>query len=281
MIALLPISMNSNQSNKLNIGLLIGTIIYFIATVLPHEVVGRMIGKVFKPYGRHLYDTTTLYALMAGTALICAFLIYRLFKHPKRISKGLLYIAITAGLIILAMRVLVVINIEAVHFVQYAILAILIFYLTRRHLYVALIVLILAYIDEGYQHFYLTPNQFEYLDFNDILLDQIGMGGGLTMLYCLGVKSGDKNPRLFRNLIILYGVIIATVVLLLLTGYMRVWPIPGEPNAPIQIMQRPIEGFWHFDRKVHKFHIMRPWLGLVSAALMILIYAQLDEKSSD
>lgn len=270
--------MSSNQNNKLNIGLLIGTIIYFFATVFPHETVGSMIGAFFKPYGRHLYDTTTLYTLIAGTAIVGIFLIFRLLRQPKRLGKGILYIALTAGLIYLAMRTLVVINIEAIHFLQYAVLAILLFFLTRRYLYVGLIVLLLAYFDEGYQHFFLTPNRFEYLDFNDILLDQIGMGGGLTILYCLGVKSGPKNPKLLRTLYIIYGALIAICLLLIVVGVMRIWPIDGEPNAMIQIMQRPIEGFWQTVRKVHQFHIMRPWEGLLSAALMILIYAQLDEK---
>ena len=257
--------------------LLLATAAFYMLTVLPHEVVGAAIGSLFEESGRQVYDRTMLIILMAALAIYAGMLIRSLNKNRDRLIKGLIFLAVTLVLCILSMKMLVVINVEAIHFVQYGILAALVFQLVRRYDYTCWIILLLAFFDESYQHFFLTPNRFAHLDFNDIFLDLVGAGFGLSSLYCLGKRNGPQIPAIRNGIIGAYTAIIISASILYITGHMRIWPTDGEELAPVQIFHKKISGFWTTVRKVHQYHIMRPIEGIVAFVLTNLFYSRLGD----
>ncbi len=269
--------MNNAKNNKYFIPLIVFTIIFYIATVLPHEIVGGAIGSLFKDASRATYDRTMLIILASGIFLYSIFILRSLLKHRSRMGKGLLYIVVTIILSAMAMKYLVVINVEAVHFLQYGALAVLVFHLVKRYDYTCAIIFLLALLDEGYQHFFLTPNRFAYLDFNDIMLDIIGAGFGLSSMYCLNKSSDPINKTLRNSILSVYGTLVLASVVLYMTGTMRIWPTEGEPMAPIQIFHKPMYQFWTTVRKVVQFHIMRPLEGLLVIFATMFFYSRLDD----
>ena len=269
--------MSTAEKNNRQGPLLIATILFYIASVLPHEIVGSIIGSLFKNVSRAVYDRTLLIIVVVAITFYSIFIIRSLLKNRARMNKGLLYLVMTIALCAIAMRYLIVVNVEAVHFLQYGVLSVLVFHLVKRYDYTCWIILLLAFFDESYQHFFLTPNTFAYLDFNDIFLDQIGAGFGLSSLYCLNRQSGPSNKRTKFGLILVYATLITTGLILYVTGIMSIWPTPGEPQAAIEIFQKPIEGFWTTVRKVHQFHIFRPLEGTLISMVMVFIYSRLDD----
>jgi hypothetical protein len=269
--------MITEEKNKNQWLLLIATMLFYIATVLPHEIVGARIAKVFENVSREIYDRTLLIIVMVAVSIFSILLIRSLIIHRSRLKKGLLYIVLTIIFSAMAIRYLMVVNVESVHFLQYGLISVLVFSLVKRYDYTCWIIFLLAFFDESYQHFFLSPNTFAYLDFNDMFLDQVGAGFGLSSLYCLNRSSGPSNKAIKSGIILCYVALIVLGVILYTTGMMRIWPTEGEPHAFIQIFKKPIEGFWTTVRKVHQFHIFRPLEGLLISLAMILIYSRLDE----
>ena len=268
--------MNDNK-NKLTIPLVIATIVFYLSTVLPHETVGGKINSWFEGMSRAQYDNTILIILSIGVFVYSLVVFRSLFKHKTRLKKGLFYLFITLIFCVIAMRYLIVINIESIHFLQYGILSILVFHVVKRYDYTIWIILLMGFFDECYQHFYLTPNRFAHLDFNDMFLDLIGGGFGLSSLYCLHRPSGPKSSLIRRSILGVYLTLIAIFVILWGVGIIRIWPSADQELAPIQIMHQEIKGFWTTVRKVHQYHIMRPLEGLIILLATTLFYSRLDE----
>lgn len=269
--------MSTEKNNLKGLLLVIFTIAFYIATVLPHEVVGTMIGSFFEDAGRAVYDRTMLIMLSIGVLFFSVFIIRSLIRHPERRVKGVIYMLATLLGCLISMKYLIVINVEAIHFLQYALLSMLVFLLVRRYDYTIWIILLMAFFDESYQHFFLTPNRFQYLDFNDIFLDLVGGGFGLTTLFCLNKQGNEPNKKIRNGIFFVYGALVVSAIVLYATGTMRIWPGEGGALAPIQIYQKELDGFWTVVRKVNRFHIMRPLEGLIIVLLTTYFYSRLED----
>ena len=269
--------MNTEESAVKKWFFLLITVVFYIGTVLPHEVVGAAIGSLFEESGRQVYDSTMLITLGVLVVIYASILLRSLLKNRDRLVKGLGYLVATIVLCALCMKILVVINVEAIHFIQYGIISVLVFQLVKRYDYTCWIVLLLAFFDESYQHFFLTPNRFAHLDFNDMLLDLVGCGFGLSTLYCFGQKNRPKKHTIRNGILLAYGLLVGACIIFYAIGTLRIWPTEGEPLATIQIFHKNIEGFWTTVRKVHQYHIMRPLEGIVILCLVNVFYSRLGD----
>lgn len=252
------------------------TVLYYFLTVWPHEIVGSFIGSLLKPMGRALSDQYTIYATML-LGLICTLsFILILLRHRDRALISIIYFGLTILFATISVRILMVRPLEAAHFIQYGILSILVFLLVRRFDYTVWITFVLAHIDEAYQHFFLTPNKFSYYDFNDVWLDQIGIGFGLTMLFASGFKIVKRTKSMNRLILGVYVLLILIGAALFLIGWMRLYPYPDGSFAPIQLWHERIDTFWSKGWKTNVFHVMQPWEGMVVSIATCLIYSALD-----
>jgi len=120
---------------------------------------------------------------------------------------------------------LFVINIESVHYVQYAIGAILIFSLVEHYFVALFLAFLVGVFDEAYQYFYLAPEGTAYYDFNDIITNLLGAAFGLLILRTLKINEKQYQKSIFK-IGFLYPLIGISLLLmtLLQTNLLSVYP---------------------------------------------------------
>ena len=127
-------------------------------------------------------------------------------------------------------------------------------------------------IDEGYQYFYLAPNETGYYDFNDVVTNLIGATFGLIILKSFQVKGKD-SPSFFKRSEIkaIIGISIA-LILLYLTG---VWGIYISDGAMFPIIKKQLTTFWTTVPPQITYHVVRPWEGLLLVGVLWTFYWKL------
>ena len=190
-----------------------------------------------------------------------------------------LWFLITILAMILALFTMMVVNMEAIHYLQYAILAVLIFPLVQRYEDAFIGATILGMVDEMYQYLVLNPS-FKYFDFNDIILNMLGAGACLLVMAAASFPE-SRNPRkwyrsssyFFIGIIILLGIIIS--------GNFPVtfFPVPVDPNGwhwfSLYRQNLP-DQFWTFLYGSRYYHILRPWEGIMVMSVLTFFYARID-----
>jgi hypothetical protein len=197
---------------------------------------------------------------------------------------------LTGFLVVASHHTLIVFNVENIHFPQYALLAIPVFALVGRFGETVFWVTLLGALDESYQYFVLyRDNNTVYLDFNDIILNLIGAGIGVVLIYLSSPPPGlpaagkPKNPkRLFSPAASVVALILLLVSLFFVVpGHL---PFSSEASAftdPSVLSRRPLpKTFWVEPEIGKKFHICGPSEGIISAALLIAFYATMDCRNS-
>jgi heme/copper-type cytochrome/quinol oxidase subunit 4 len=248
-----------------NILLLAG---YFLAVVLPHKRFGSFLNdRVFSGVSRATYNWIIL--VLAVAVLIGALLFFwqKTRALPNR-NKLRFYLLSTIVLAALVIGMLFVINIEMIHFPQYAIFAILVFPLTGCYRDAMLWTLLAGTLDEAFQYFYLAPQDTTYFDFNDVITNLVGSAFGLILL-----KSFDLQERVRKRFgspaIIAWGVLGMLLLVLVATGYLSVYP---SEEAPWQLVRAFPEDFWSTVPLGFTYHVVSPGEGVVVVFLLLLFY---------
>ncbi len=264
----IPHKSDIKRSRVLDVILLL---VYFTLVVLPHNFIGGLIGRnLGKPLGRANYN---LLILSLGVLVVIIGTIYfrkfymELHHHQK--LKFILYAFLTACLVILSFNVLLVVNIEIVHFIQYAVLALLLFKVLGSYAAVMCWGTLFGFVDEFYQYLILSPTS-DYFDFNDVFIDQIGLAIGLLVLYLY--KREESQLTIFSKKPFLIGMILTLGVLIacfMAVGYLSFVP---DDNAFLELIRKDKEGFWRTVPPQVTFHVMRPLEGFLCVLLMIALY---------
>ncbi len=242
--------------------------IYYALVILPHEWVGVNINALFSKMPRSSYDLIVL--VVSSIFLVAVLFLFRkkLMIHPQRNKIGA-FILLTLVLIYLTNSFLFVINIESVHYVQYAVGAILLFGLIRHYYVTLFVAFCIALIDEGYQYFYLSPHRTDYFDINDIITDFLGAAFGLLLLKTLSIKeSGDASHKMkwgfFIPLVALILGFLGTVKSSLLSIY------PSDDK--FMLVREMQEGFWTTVPPKVTFHVVGPAEGSLILPGLFLVY---------
>ena len=267
------------------INILIGFIVYLLLT-LPHEFVGVTIAGIFKGVPRYQYDLTIL---TIGVIILFGFIVY-LFRQRKRLSNYTIpdgYFLACLLLMIVSLHLLIIVNIEIIHFIQYAILAILLFPLFKRFFSTLLFITLLGAIDEAYQYYYLSPQRTNYYDFNDVILDLLGGAMGLIFLrYHKGISeflhiSLNHGKYWFRyasaltffTLIFWQKEIVQSLFSSL--GLDLDWA-----NYGAVLIRKPTTGFWTEIPPKITYHVVQPIEGCILITLLLFgfsfIYRQAE-----
>ena len=125
---------------------------------------------------------------------------------------------------------LVTIGVEVIHYPQYALVAVLFAHAldaerqNRLVLEVLLIATVLSAVDEALQYLFFMRGQ-TYFDYNDLLLNQIGVLAGLLLYYGLpGPRSAARRRGLLRWLLVgCFGLVVA-IAAALASEVLRVRP---------------------------------------------------------
>ncbi len=264
-----PFTFFLSRSPWLNSLILVG---YFLLVVLPHELLGVAISKAFKSYSRDFYNNTVIFLFLVGSILL-VFIIAKQIRKSVEKTKLFTYLFFHTLLIGLSFYYLIIVNIECIHFIQYAMFAILAYPLLRNFLDVVLLSLMASIIDEAYQYFYLSPQRTNYFDFNDIVLDLIGAGTGIIILYIYTYRS--KKKKSIRPMTVLFAVFSTLIALAFF--FKLLWVNPTVDSVELWTLIRiPEESFWTFLNFDIVYHVLKPWEGLILVAFLSIFYLSIE-----
>ncbi len=252
-------------------------ITYYFLVVLPHAFVGRKLNAFFEDYSRSTYNLIILFLVLVGLSLASWLLKDKIRTHPDR-SVMIRYLVFSLIALVICYAILFVINVEAIHFVQYAILAILLFPLMKSCRDVMSLSVVLGALDELYQYLVLDSSA-PYYDFNDVLFDTIGAGLGLLFLKIVGTETRIRPRRPWWRKLEWQLTITVSLVLLVLyiTGLFVINPSDGDP-VYFTLFKKAPTGFWIYPPGPYtRLHILTPIPGLLTIYGVAYFYGLLDK----
>ena len=254
-------------------------VLYFVAIVLPHKSFGTWINHFFlgkSGISRDQYDDYVASVAIILLIIGCVVLYFHL-KRNKQWKKIIFYLICSILLAVLIMKILFVINIEVVHFPQYAFFTILIFPLVKRYQSALIWATIAGAFDEAYQYFYLAPNDTGYYDFNDVLTNLVGASFGLIILRSFDIKNSLAPSFLRRNEI---QMLILLTILIALLFWFSILGIHSTDEGMFPIIKKQIEMFWTTIPPGIRYHVVKPWEGLMGTILLWCFYWKLGRESN-
>ena len=173
-------------------------------------------------------------------------------------------------------------NIEAIHFLQFMALAMLVFPLFRRALPTLAITLLFAFADELYQYLLLYPERESYLDFNDVVMDLYGMGMGMVFLISAKVRWNAPIKLTRHPVFYIWAGILSITSILLATGTFALFQTGETKNALFFFNENPPGGpFWvKFYQSGISFHILSPWEGAIILLTVLGFYCLADSPKN-
>ena len=252
---------------------------YYLLVVIPHEQVGLFIqNNVARPLGRSNYNLLVLFI-----ALVLCFLFVRtILKQIPNLDtalkqKILILLGLNLIFLLIALKVIIVINVELIHVVQYGLMAIFIFPLCMNYRETLFWSSLLGALDELYQYIVLTPYINDYYDFNDVILNMLGVSLGLIFIRVFNVGVG-KTKRFFEspaNWMIMVGSL--SLLILYVSGIIGIYPADPELDSQklFLFIKEYEAGFWHTIPVARPFHIVRPFEALVIMIILFNIFSHI------
>jgi len=190
----------------------------------------------------------------------------------------------TAFLVGASYNTLLVANLESIHYPQYALLAVPVFALTTSFGQTVLAITLLGAVDEAYQFFVLE--NWKYFDFNDIILNLVGGGIGVLLVFTFSTRRpAARTRRLWRlvrsPLFLATFLVVAAGFLLYLLGLLKLYPGPDAAGAWIVLSKvASSDAFWITLPWGRKYHVLTPIEGLVLAGVLTGCYAFMDGEGA-
>ena len=256
---------------------------FYLLVTLPHEQVGVGITAIFKGVSRKNYDLTILSICVVLLLIFGAFL----FSKLRELKKPLIplgFFSLCILLMILSLNLLIIVNIEIIHFIQYALMAILLFPLCRNFLATLSLVTLLGAIDEAYQYYYLSPQRTNYYDFNDVILNLLGAALGLTLLrshYGIQEFISTERQKIHKQVWIMFAAFISFFSLLIWqkkvihTMINRMGLSFDWKDYWSVLIRKETDGFWTEIPPKIIYHVVQPVEGVVIVSLLLFIYSYL------
>lgn len=259
--------------------------IYFSAVVTCHHEVSRIVEWMNARLSFKVTNSLMLELSILVTLIFAALTILRIRNGEHQHLQIALWL-FTAGLAFVSYKMLIVFNVENIHYLQYALLTMPVFALVTRYGETVFWVTCLGALDEAYQYFVLYPDRKDfYFDFNDIVLNLVGAGIGIAFIYTLLDAKANRftfdfpprytwyrSPAFAVTAIIFFG-----IAALCVTGLLRLYPGPEAAGALVVLSRIPASAtFWIVPTIGNTFHILSPWEGLISAAFITACYSMLD-----
>ena len=242
---------------------------YYIIVVAPHKKFGTFLNTVvFKGITRDQYN---LYVIIGASLVLFLYGLFFFKESVKQVSRNRMWFYMAANILltILIINFLFVINIEVIHFPQYAAFAILIYPMIRNYNSTLIWTTIAGSIDEAYQNFYLAPKDTGYYDWNDVITNLVGAIFGLLLLRSFNVKQRVNNPWYQSSGLFGLLSLCGLVFLLWLSGFLSIYP---SDTSTIQMVTTQIEGFWHKVPPNVVFHVVKPLEGFTITLSLFAFY---------
>jgi hypothetical protein len=257
-------------------------LIYFLAVSLPHYPFSNWLdNNILRPYGfQVLQESGDILAILILVVLIL--LGYKVIRNYGR--QSIKYFGIWIAVIILmagADRILIVNNIERIHFPQYMVLALLLGWSLRNESLIFFVTFFAGFLDE-FRQYVIAPDRDNYLDFNDITLNVLGAALGVAMLMSLRSscsierdKYEERFNKIFKSCVSAVAVL---VVVMLVSGRFVLLSEQVKPRDVLPSVDGKLsfvlsferhDQFWqHSPAHGKAFHVFDPFEGLTILFLL-------------
>lgn len=267
-------------SRQKGVGIAIA-LVYYILVVSLHLEFGKFIARTLDvPLGRNTYN---LIVLILASILLGAFLIW-FFRGIRQQSKydnkvTMFYLGVTIALIIISINVIMVVNVELIHVLQYAILAILLFPIVGRYYDVLFWTTFFGAVDELYQYLYLAPTATDYYDINDVIINMLGAVMGLLLLRSQGISERLKKVK-WQQSSWLKGLTGLSILILTLWLIGQLTFYPTDDEVIFEFIRDFTPGFWREIPPKVLFHVIQPLEGAIILISLFVFYKNiaLEEK---
>lgn len=272
----------------------------WLAMAAPHRLVADAVAKGFEaPWGAFVPAHYADAAVGCSVAALFAYLLLRARRGQRGLPTfGLwaLWLALAAA----CQQVLVTAPAEAIHYPQYALVAVLLARAldpTRQRGWLiepALAGAALSLADEGLQYLLLMDGP-AYFDFNDLALNQLGGLAGLLLYYgfprhglSMPAPRGVDQRRWRVRLLTGYAVAAAIVCALLASGLLALRPeapiglddLWGAADGPRLFLQREPDahGGFRAAKSGGDYYVLGPlgWLVTLAATLLLAWRAEAE-----
>lgn len=246
------------------------TAVTYLCIVTFHDEITQVAIRVRNAVGRDQYNAYLAWFFIALLLAVLAWMAWHIGRS-RRIWLNTGLVAIMAGLMVFSFNFLMTYNIEAIHFVEYFLVAFLLLPVIRSYGGTVFWVTLLGVLDELFQYFFLVP-EFGYFDFNDNVFNLLGAGTAAVTVFI--VNDGIiamKELRWYRSPALITGLLfLAAFMLLMATWLMTADPTPDGAGLFSLNREAMPDEFWKEAYQGRLFHILRPWEGM---AVMYLLFA--------
>jgi hypothetical protein len=204
---------------------------------------------------------------------------YRISRQKSIFRRQVLHLGITLGLIIASIFLLVTKSLEGIHFLQYAVLAFLLFPLIKNYWETIYWATILGIADEALQYWGLIRH-WNYYDFNDVVLNLLGAALGVSILMLHDFSVRKLIFKRSKAVLSAAGVLVSGFFLFA-TGILGFYPSDDGTMAFISLRRIAMEQkFWitYTSAEAGGHHILAPVEGIVLVILLLIFYLWLDLK---
>jgi len=273
------------------------TLCYWLGASLLHLEISKIIvSPVYTPLGAFTpahYSRHFAWILL----IVCALIVFLTAINGKARLRTAVYWIMWGAAVYGANRLLVCSPNEYVHYPQYAILAVLLVIWRDPHREkwpIGNLIFwgtALGVADELMQYFFICPSYGDYLDFNDFLLNQLGIVAGLLLVYGFREQGVKIDPllsihktRAFKAIIISFAI----VSVLMLSDRLKITP-PGKippggiftvnHRTTIYIERKPgITGTWNHFADGRAYYVLSPTAGLSLLFALGFLFASFDPR---
>jgi hypothetical protein len=257
--------------------------IYYLLVVFPHEWVGKKVEKYLDiPLGRDNYNLLILLLSVLLILTVGTYSVKGLGQLPDKTRKFLLWLfTLLLACLIAAFNTIIVINIELIHVVQYAVMALLLFPILNNFRETLFWTTVLGVCDELYQYLVIAADKANYYDFNDVVINLLGASLGLLILRSRDVKAHVNYSKWIdspASLAMLFGSVF--LITGLLTGWISIWPSDSEEEGFVlfEFVKQKESGFWTSLPPNVKFHVMRPVEGFITVLILFNVFKNIGYK---
>ncbi len=225
------------------------------------------------------YNILIAVIFLSLLVLVGSFVLRQLATNKQDQALKLFYLLATVLLFIAHSRFMFDSNIEAIHSLEFTLLAFLIFPLTKRFGAAIFFTLPFMLFDEWYQSMVLYPDWNDYIDLNDIMTDTYGCALTMLLLMIAGIK-GSRNIKPLWQRPEFITLVLGVVAVLVAVKLCFIAPYASDTcSNTLLIMNNRLtpEPFFRAHPTHHiSYHVMKPLEGLIAICSLHLFYFGLD-----
>ncbi len=264
--------------------------VYFVFVVLSHDWISHLYTKVFNHLGRNAMEGLLGFAALgASVILVLSFHFFRKAEWRLSVSAIVLF-AVTLGLMILADMFLVSTRVEWIHYPQYAILGLLLLSAIPDTFFVLFLGTLAGAVDETIQYMW-HPQYTKYLDFNDFVLNFLGVLLGIAVWRVLYSRRDSAVSRKVQKSKVALYAITAVLLGLFAAGSWSgrvVSVLPEEQDFQVitRIEKKTVfvlsfvrqPAFWSKTDFGRTYHVLSPGEGIVALGLLLAGFRLFDGR---